>query len=128
MKLVGRYASAIALILPMALQATSMQAQPADEKIQQLEQKVEQLDQESKVANRKAELKAEDDAAKAKNGAHVTVDDMGFTILSNDEASSIKIGGDLQIDNRAFYGPALHLGRGRSGGSRRRFQYGQGSV
>ena len=77
------------------------------DQIKALEQKVEQLDQEIKVADRKAELKAEDDAAKDKNGAHVTVDDTGFTIVSNDGASSIKIGGDLQIDNRAFYGPAL---------------------
>ena len=59
-----------------------MRAQSADEEIQQLEQKVEQLDQEIKVANRKAELKADDDAAKAKNGAHVTVDDTGFPKMS----------------------------------------------
>ncbi len=93
--------------MSVGAQSPDAQSQSTSDQIKALEQKVEQLDQEVKVAERKAEVKAEDDAAKAKNGAHVTVDDTGFTILSNDENSSIKIGGDLQIDNRAFYGPAL---------------------
>jgi phosphate-selective porin OprO/OprP len=113
MKIVWSFASAIFLVIPLAF-APPLFAQSPDagspsqaDQIKALEQKVEQLDQAMKVADRKAELKSDDEAAKAKSGAHVTVDDTGFTIISNDENSSIKIGGDLQIDNRAFYGPAL---------------------
>lgn len=108
MRLVGSYASAVLLlILAPGFQPNPLQAQSADEKIQQLEQKVEQLDQAIKVADRKAELKAEDDAAKEKTGAHVTADADGFAFRSNDGNFWFKIGADLQVDNRNFFGPAL---------------------
>ncbi len=87
-------------------QSSSDQIQSLKDQIKILEQKVEELDQETKVAERKAELKAEDDAAKDKAGAHVTADPTGFTIRSNDGDSFLKIGADLQIDDRAFLGPA----------------------
>jgi phosphate-selective porin OprO/OprP len=93
--------------MSVGAQSPDAQSQSTSDQVKALEQKVEQLDQEVKVAERKAEVKAEEDAAKEKNGAHVTVDDRGFTIRSNDGDSSLEIGGDLQIDNRAFYGPAL---------------------
>jgi phosphate-selective porin OprO/OprP len=94
-------------MLPIQAQAPDAGTPSQADQIKALEQKVDQLDQEIKVADRKAELKAEEDAAKEKTGAHVTVDDNGFVIRSNDGDDFLKIGGDLQIDNRAFYGPAL---------------------
>jgi phosphate-selective porin OprO/OprP len=83
----------------------SADQQPADQKIQQLEQKVDELDQRVKVAERKKELGDEDAAAKAQNAATSTADTGGFNIKSNDGNFLLKIGADLQVDNRAFLGP-----------------------
>lgn len=86
------------------------QAQSTDQKIQDLEQKVEQLDQEIKVAQRNKELKDEDAANQAKNAASVTADTGGFTIKSNDGDFLLKIGADLQVDNRAYVGDGAAAG------------------
>src|ERR1035438_6017963 len=75
-----------------------------DQKIQQLEQRIDELDQKLKVADRKQELKDEDAAEKAKSAANVTADLSGFTIKSNDGNFLLKIGADLQVDNRSFLG------------------------
>ena len=83
-------------------QASSSSAQ--DQKIQQLEQKVDELDQKLKAADRNKELKDEKDAESAKNAATVTADTSGFTIRSNDGNFLLKIGADLQVDNRTFFG------------------------
>jgi len=85
-------------------------AQSTDQKIQDLEQKVEQLDQEVKVAERNKELKDEDAANQAKNAASVTADTSGFTIKSNDGDFLLKIGADLQVDNRAYVGDGAAAG------------------
>jgi phosphate-selective porin OprO/OprP len=79
-------------------------AQTTDQKIQELEQRIEELDQKLKVADRKKELKDEEAAEKAKSGATVGADLTGFTIKSNDGNFLLKIGADLQVDNRAFVG------------------------
>lgn len=91
--------------------AQSADQQSADQKIQQLEERVDELDQQIKIDERKKELDAEDAAAKAQNGATATADTSGFTIKSNDGNFLLKIGADLQVDNRAF------LGQGASAGS-----------
>lgn len=83
-------------------QASSQSAQ--DQKIQQLEQKVDELDQKLKAADRKKELKDEKDAEAAQNAATITADTSGFTIRSNDGNFLLKIGADLQVDNRTFFG------------------------
>jgi phosphate-selective porin OprO/OprP len=85
-------------------------AQSDDQKIQDLEQKVEELDQRVKVTERNNELKDEDAAAQAKNAASVTADTGGFTIRSNDGNFLLKIGADLQVDNRAFVGDGAAAG------------------
>src|SRR5664280_1181300 len=79
-------------------------AQSADQKIEDLERKVEELDQRVKVAERKKELSDEEAAAKAKSEASVTADAGGFTIKSPGGNYLLKIGADLQVDNRAFVG------------------------
>ena len=83
-------------------QASSPSAQ--DQKIQQLEQKVDELDQKLRAAERNKELKDEAAAETAKNAATVTADTGGFTIKSNDGNFLIKIGADLQLDNRTYFG------------------------
>jgi phosphate-selective porin OprO/OprP len=89
-------------------QAPSTEATPSQaDEIKTLEQKVDQLEQEIKVADRKAEIKAEEDAQKEKTGAHVTADGNGFSFRSNDGDFIFRVGADLQVDNRAFFGPAL---------------------
>jgi phosphate-selective porin OprO/OprP len=90
--------------------AQTADQQSADQKIQQLEQKVDELDQQFKVAERKKELSDEDAASKAQNAASVTADTGGFTIKSNDGNFLLKIGADLQVDNRAYLGPGAAFG------------------
>jgi len=92
----------LATIGVVAAQTTTPDAQ--DQRIQTLEQKVEELDQKLKVAERKKELKDEADAESAKSAALVTADTSGFTIKSNDGNFLLKIGADLQVDNRTFLG------------------------
>jgi phosphate-selective porin OprO/OprP len=75
-----------------------------DQKIQQLEQRVDELDQKLRAADRNKELKDEKDAEAAQNAATVTADTGGFTIRSNDGNFLLKIGADLQVDNRTFVG------------------------
>ena len=75
-----------------------------DQKIEQLQQKVEELDQKLKVQERKQELKDEENAANAQNTAFVTADTSGFTIKSHDGNFLLKVGADLQVDNRTFLG------------------------
>ena len=93
----------------MAIQAFQVRAQTPDpqtqdQKIQELEKKVEDLDQRVKVAERTKELEAEAAAEKARSGATVGAEPTGITIRSNDQNFLLKIGLDIQIDNRTFPG------------------------
>ncbi len=88
--------------LAVAAQTTTLDTQ--DQKIQQLEQRVDELDQKLRVAERNKELKDEAAVQSAKNAAVVTADTSGFTIKSNDGNFLLKIGADLQVDNRTFTG------------------------
>ena len=100
----------IGLGLIIGIPAIPARAQSADQKIEDLEKKVEELDQEVKVAERKKELKEEDAATQAKNAASVTADTGGFTIKSNDGDFLLKIGADLQVDNRTYVGDGSGAG------------------
>ncbi len=89
-KLRGGIYILLAAALPAAAQ-TSSEAQ--DQKIQQLERKVNELDQKLQQA-----------AETAQTAASVTADTSGFTIKSGDGNFLLKIGADLQVDNRTFLG------------------------
>ena len=89
---------------PAADSAQTSSAGTQDQRIQQLEQKVDELDQKLRVTERNKELKDEADAETAKNAATVTADTGGFTIKSNDGNFLLKIGADLQVDNRTYFG------------------------
>jgi len=94
------------LILTLLAGASSLWAQSVDDRIKELDEKVGELDQRIKVDDRKTELKQEEDAAKAKTGASVAADPSGFTIRAHDGDYLLKLGFDLQVDNRSFVGPA----------------------
>jgi phosphate-selective porin OprO and OprP len=105
----GALASALTLaILPVAAWAQSpdqqADVQSTDQKLEQLQQKVDELDQAVKVAQRKQELAEETAAEKAKTEATVTADTSGFTIRSPKGNYLLKIGADLQLDNRTYLG------------------------
>jgi len=92
---------------PASPDPQSAAGQTADQKIQQLQQKVDQLDQKLKDVQHEQELKKVEDAAaaeKAKTAATVTADTSGFTIVSPHGNFLLKIGADLQVDNRTFFG------------------------
>src|SRR5579862_1491553 len=78
--------------------------QTTDQKIQQLEQKIEELDQRVRVADRNRELDAESAADRARTAATVGAEPAGITIRSNDQNFLLKIGLDVQVDNRTFPG------------------------
>ena len=97
------------LFLVVATQAFHMRAQAPDpqtqdQKIQELEKKVEELDQRVRVSDRTRELEAEAAADKSRSGATVGAEPTGITIRSNDQNFLLKIGLDIQVDNRTFPG------------------------
>jgi|CZKE01.1.fsa_nt_gi phosphate-selective porin OprO/OprP len=100
----------VGLVLILGMPLIPARAQSADQKIQELEQKIDELDQRVKVADRNKELKDEEAASQAKNAASVTADTSGFNIKSNDGNFLLKIGADLQADNRAFMGDGAAAG------------------
>ena len=81
---------------------------PVDEReamrqeMQELWKKIKELDQRLRIADRNRELKADDDTAKAKAAAIVVADTTGFTIKSEAGNFLLKIGADIQVDNRTF--------------------------
>jgi len=91
-----------AQMVPGSAQTPDPQSQ--EQKIQELERKVEDLDQRVRVSDRTRELEAEAAADKARSGATVGAEPTGITIRSNDQNFLLKIGLDIQIDNRTFPG------------------------
>jgi phosphate-selective porin OprO/OprP len=75
--------------------APSTAAPTTQQEIDQLRQQLDQLAQKQK---------ADEAAASAPNAASVTADTGGFTIKSHDGNFLLKIGADIQIDNRSFFG------------------------
>jgi phosphate-selective porin OprO/OprP len=92
----------LAAVGVIAAQTTSPDVQ--EQKIEKLERRVEELDQKLRVVERNKELKDEATAESAQSAASVTADTGGFTIKSNDGNFLLKIGADLQMDNRTFLG------------------------
>ncbi len=68
------------------------------------------LDQQLKVALRQQELKDQDAADKAKTAPTVSAAPTGFDIQSADGNYRLRIGADLQVDDRTFTGPGAALG------------------
>ena len=85
-------------------QDTQPATQTTEQKIEELQRKVDQLDQAVKAAQAKQELAEKAAADKAKTQATVTADTGGFTIRSPRGNYLLKIGADLQLDNRTYLG------------------------
>lgn len=83
----------IALAAGLA-RAQSTPATSTQQEIDQLRLQIDQLAQKQKA----------DEAAITPNNASVTADTSGFTIKSGDGDFVLKIGADLQVDNRSFIG------------------------
>ncbi len=95
----------VILAVPLvSAQAQTPDPQSPEQKIQELERKVEELDQRVRVSDRTRELEAEAAADKARSGATVGAEPTGITIRSNDQNFLLKIGLDIQLDNRTFPG------------------------
>ncbi len=75
-----------------------------DEKIQKLEQKIDALEQRIQADERKKETQNEASTEKSKSGATLSADTSGFKIQSGVGDYLLKIGADLQVDNRSFVG------------------------
>ena len=77
--------------------AWAQEAQPTtDQKIQQLQQKVDELEK---------AIKADEAAVNGQDPGTATADyPNGFTVRSKDGNFVLRIGADLQIDNRTYYG------------------------
>ncbi len=91
-------------VLLLAIAPIQVRAQSTEEKLQQLQQRIEALDQRMRVTERNKELKDEEIAEREKSGASVSAGLSGFKIRSNDGNFALKIGADLQVDNRSFVG------------------------
>jgi len=85
------------LALLLAMLSLPVRAQSTDDKLQELQRKIDALEQQ--VKDDEAVAKEKD-----KSGAFVSADISGFTIKSNDGNFLLKIGADLQVDNRSFQG------------------------
>ncbi len=71
------------------------QTPTTQQQIDKLQQQVDQLQKQQK---------ADEAASSAANAATVTADTSGFTVKSKDGDFLLKIGADIQIDNRSFVG------------------------
>jgi len=79
----------------------------AEQTVQQLQKEIDDLNQKIQALQHQQDLqKLEEEAAaeKAKTQASVTADTSGFTITSPHGNFLLKIGADLQVDNRTFFG------------------------
>jgi phosphate-selective porin OprO/OprP len=105
-----RTALALALLVAVsqpgiwAQQLQTDDRQAMEQEILELRKRIDELDQRLRASDRKQELKAADDEAKAKTAPAVAADTTGFTIKSGDGNFLLKIGADLQVDNRTFTG------------------------
>ena len=77
---------------------------PEHQKMQELEHKIAELDQRVSVGERTRELEEKDAAAASKTATTASVGNDGVTIRSNDDNFALRIGLDIQIDNRTFPG------------------------
>jgi len=88
----------------LAVSAAAQSQETLEERVARLEKLVAELSQQLKTAERKTEIKAEETAVIVKKTPVVGADISGFSIKSADQNFTLKIGADLQVDNRTFSG------------------------
>jgi phosphate-selective porin OprO and OprP len=101
---IGGAIVAFAALWPASGFAQTISQPSTDERIQALERKLEELDQRVRASDRNRELKEAQFVEKSKSDAGVKADTTGFTIKSADDNFTLRIGADLQVDSRSFYG------------------------
>src|ERR1700736_2040171 len=102
------------VLLILSSQSMPARAQSLEQQIEELRQKLADLEQQVKINARKEELKGEEAADKAKAGPSVSVGPNGFAMRSGASESGdgssdfqLKIGADIQVDNRTFPGESI---------------------
>ena len=89
-----------------ALAASFMVTSPfaiAQEDVSQIKQQLDELDQKIRVLQRLQEIDKEAAAAKVKETSTVSASKEGFFIKSADNAYSLRIGGNIQLDSRWYF-------------------------
>lgn len=74
----------------------------AEDDVTQIKQQLDELDQKIRVLQRLQEIDKEAAAAKSKETASVSAGKEGFFIRSGDNAYSIRLGGNIQLDSRWY--------------------------
>lgn len=74
----------------------------AQEDVTQIKQQLDELDQKIRVLQRLQEIDKEAAAAKSKETAYVSAGKEGFFIRSGDNAYSLRLGGNIQLDSRWY--------------------------
>jgi len=97
-------------VFPVTKEKTADESPLPTAKKKTLEERLDEIDQRSKILERNWELKGEDDAAAAKDGAVVTANGKdGFGIKAKNGTFQLKIGGYVQTDGRFYLGDKSHL-------------------
>lgn len=102
----GFTAPALAQPADTATPAEAAAPPPAPPVGEDLRARIDEIDQRSRIVERRLELADEAAAAKAKEAASVTATDKGFTIVSADKSTVLKLRGVFQTDGRLFIGDA----------------------
>ena len=95
----------LAAIIPLIAAAAQENTESLQQRVERLERLVAELSQQLKISDRKAEIKTDETVELVKHMPVVAADITGFKIQSADQNFSLKIGADLQVDNRTFSGP-----------------------
>jgi phosphate-selective porin OprO/OprP len=70
------------------------------------QQRIDEIDQRSRIAERRLELAAEAAEAKQRESPSLIADERGFGIKSADGNYQIRLGAQVQVDGRRFFGDA----------------------
>ena len=95
---------ALVSLAPVATAPAQETPETLQQRVERLERMVAELSQQLKNSDRKAEVKTEETAAIVRKTSVVGADIAGFTIKSADQNFTLRIGADLQIDNRSLSG------------------------
>jgi len=82
----------------------------AEDDVSQIKQQLDELDQKIRVLQRLQEIDKETAAAKSKETATVSAGKEGFFIKSGDNAYSLRLGGNIQVDSRWYFDKASTVG------------------
>lgn len=97
-------AAAQTLVAAETKSEAAEERQLLERQVAELRQKLEELEERIRISDSRRDLRAPAEDEKAAAAPTVTADTAGFTIKSADSNFQLKIGADLQVDNRTFSG------------------------